>query len=87
MKLVHELASNVSFSSDSLCTVCPLAKQHGLPFLISHSHSVKAFDLIHSGIWGLFAINLKDNHHFFHTTVDDFTKCTLVYLMQSKAEV
>lgn len=79
VKLVHELASNVSFSSDSLCTVCPSAKQHGLPFLISH--------LIHRGIWGLSVINLMDNHRFFLTIVDDFTKCTFVYLMQSKAEV
>lgn len=86
MKLVHQIDPHVSFSPD-LCTVCPMPKQHRLPFPISHSHSAKAFDLIHSDICGPFALPSMNDQRFFLTVVGDYSKCTWVYLMKTKSKV
>lgn len=71
-KIMHEIDQVVSFYSNSLCTICPLVRQHHLLFLVGHSHLVNAFDFLHSDIWGPFAFNSRDNHRFSLTIVGAF---------------
>jgi hypothetical protein len=65
MKLFVNFIPSVSCNSESICTVCPLAKQHRLPFSSSTSVSQSLFDMIHCDIWGPFAVKSNNNSFFF----------------------
>ena len=82
--IIPDLAScNNSKSFD--CYVCPLAKQHKLPFLESISVSLSCFDLIHADIWGPYSTPSLNGSKYFLTLVDDHSRCTWVYLMKCKS--
>ena len=68
------------------CFVCPLAKQHKLPFPKSTSVSLSCFDLIHADIWGPYSAPSLNGSRYFLTLVDDHSRCTWVYLMKLKSE-
>uniref|UniRef100_A0A2N9GZ55 Integrase catalytic domain-containing protein n=1 Tax=Fagus sylvatica TaxID=28930 RepID=A0A2N9GZ55_FAGSY len=68
------------------CHVCPLAKQKRLPFPLHNKTSSTAFALIHCDVWGPMYLPTIDGFKYFLTIVDDHTRCTWVFLMQSKAE-
>jgi hypothetical protein len=85
MKLLANFIPSVSCNSESICTVCPLAKQHRLHFSSSTSVSQSLFGMIHCDIWGPFAVK-SNNNSFFLTIVDDFSRFTWVFLMHSKSQ-
>ena len=68
------------------CSICPLAIQKCVSFLVSLFKSNKIFDLIHCDIWGPFSANSINGCHYFVTIVDDFSRYTSIHLMQSKAQ-
>ncbi|GFY96881.1 dihydroxyacetone kinase [Actinidia rufa] len=45
------------------------------------------FDLIHSDVWGPSPVTALSQHHYYVTFIDDYTRCTWVYLMRHKSEV
>ncbi|XP_071739887.1 uncharacterized protein [Rutidosis leptorrhynchoides] len=62
LKQIDCLSSVIMCSYDiNDCSICPLAKQHKLPFPDSTSHANTLFDLIHIDIWGPYK----------HTTMHD----------------
>jgi hypothetical protein len=69
-----------------LCTICPLAKHHRLPFAQSTSITCSPFELIHVDIWGPFSTRSINGSIFFLTIVDDYTKFTWVHLMKHKSQ-
>jgi hypothetical protein len=46
IKLMQSIVPSISYKQDSICPICPLAKQHKLPFPVSSSISNSAFDLL-----------------------------------------
>ena len=44
------------------------------------------FDLIHCDLWGPFSTLTIDGYKYFLTIVDDFSRCTWIYLMKTKSE-
>ena len=64
----------------------PIAKFKRLPFPNSNHISEHAFDLIHCDVWGPFANATHDGFKYFLTIVDDATRSTWVYLMNSKTK-
>ena len=68
------------------CNVCPQAKQTRLLFHKNQISSKSAFSLIHCDIWGPFSISSTQGARYFLTIVDDFSRCTWLYLMQSKCQ-
>ena len=73
-------------NKDFVCDVCPRAKQPRLSFpqiLYCSSH---CFELIHIDIWGPFSIPSKNGSRFFLNIVDDYSRCTWIYLMKHKFE-
>jgi hypothetical protein len=58
--------------SNKCCSICPLAKQHRLPFHVSTSVSRQFFDLLHCDIWGPFSVQSTNNSSYFLTLVDDY---------------
>ncbi|CAH9056118.1 unnamed protein product [Cuscuta europaea] len=69
------------------CDICHFAKQKKLPFPISTSHASNAFDLIHMDVWGPYKVTSYTGFKYFLTIVDDYTRCTWVFLLKTKSEV
>ncbi|KAG5556472.1 hypothetical protein RHGRI_006920 [Rhododendron griersonianum] len=83
--LARSLPSHkVSF--DNNCGICPMAKQTRVPFLLSSISSVAPFELLHCDIWGPHKIPTHSGARYFLTIVDDFTRCTWIFLMSHKSE-
>ena len=76
---------NVSNKLDC-CDVCHFSKQKRLPFVCSNHVSNKPFELIHCDLWGPFTTCTFDGFKYFLTIVDDFTRCTWVYLVKQKSD-
>ncbi|KAF7112856.1 hypothetical protein RHSIM_RhsimUnG0185000 [Rhododendron simsii] len=86
---LSELAKNVpsiSCSNKYVCDVCPQAKQTKLSFPTSSISSNNPFQLIHVDIWGSFSQQSMSGARYFLTIVDDFSRCTWVYLMRFKSD-
>ena len=66
------------------CRICPLPKQHRLPFTHSSSISLSCFDLVHVDIWGPYSTPSLNGSRYFLTLVDDHSWCTWVYLLKYK---
>jgi hypothetical protein len=80
--------SNKSISPfDNFCSVCPLAKQTRLSFPLSSISSTIPFQLLHCDIWGPHRHPTHSGARYFLTIVDDFTRCTWVFLMSHKSDV
>jgi hypothetical protein len=88
-RILHNLAKNVPFiscSNNPACEICPQAKQGRLPFSSSSINTNRPFALIHCDIWGSFSQQSLNGSRYFLTIVDDFSRCTWVYLMHVKSE-
>ena len=87
LKIVSPLLPlpNVHFLNND-CNVCPMAKQTRVPFSNSSISTHFPFDLIHCDIWGPHKTPTHSGDRFFLTIVDDFTRCTWVFLMKFKSE-
>ena len=68
------------------CSISPLAKQRRLSFRTFVSHSSACFDLIHVDIWGPYSTPSLNGSRYFLTLVDDYSRCTWVFLMKYKSE-
>jgi len=86
LNLLHNLVPSIPCDSNNTCTVCPLAKQHKLPFVHSNSVTCFSFDLIHCDIWGPFPTTSINGSNFFLTIVDDHSRFTWVHLMKHKSQ-
>jgi hypothetical protein len=86
INLLHQLEPSISCDSDNVCTVCPLAKQHKLPFSSSTSVFHSPFDLIQCDIWGPFSTKSINGAIFFLTIVDDFSRFTWVHVLKHKSQ-
>ncbi|CAN0898812.1 Retrovirus-related Pol polyprotein from transposon RE1 [Linum grandiflorum] len=86
LQLLHKLHPMISIPSHSHCHVCHLAKQKALPFTCSSSHASDPFVLVHMDIWGPFNTSSHDGFSYFLTVVDDFSRCTWIFLMKNKSE-
>jgi len=86
IQILSQYDPSISVNSNKCCTICPLAKQHRLPFPVSTSSSNKIFDLIHCDIWGPFSANSLNGVKYFLTIVDDFSRFTWIHLMVTKSQ-
>jgi hypothetical protein len=84
LKILSHVLPHFNHDSNKACTVCPLAKQHRLPFQHSDHISQHPFDLIHCDIWGPFSTKSVNGSAYFFTIVDDHFRFTWVHLMQHK---
>ena len=64
----------------------PRAKPSCLSFPESTSRSLHCFELIHIDIWAPFSIPSKNGSRYFLTIIDDYSRCTWIYLMKHKSE-
>ena len=57
-----------------------------MPFSASTHVSDQPFELVHCDLWGPFSIPTVDGYKYFLTIVDDFSRCTWIYLLKAKSE-
>ena len=77
---------NVDFDHKH-CIVCPLAKQTRIPFPLSTSQSDACFHIVHGDVWGPYRVPTYDGKKYFLTLVDDYSRYTWIFLLNSKSEV
>ena len=87
LSLVHDLGIVSNKMRHFVCDICPQAKQHRLPFLVSSISTTKAFELIHVDTWGPYHTKTYSGHRYFLTIVDDFTRATWTHLMVTKDDI
>lgn len=79
--------SNSKIDHESVCKVCPLAKQKRLSFSSANNLSSSPFELLHLDVWGPFHVPTVDEYKYFFTIVDDCTRVTWLYLLKNKSSV
>ena len=91
MKVVRSLpgipSSVLNKSCNDHCQVCFLAKQPRSSFPSSINKATESFELIHCDIWGSYNVASSCGAHYFLAIVDNYSRCTWVYLMLGKYEV
>lgn len=68
------------------CNVCPKVKQLNLAFNKNSILSTNPFQMMYRDVKGLFFIPSSTGARYFLTIVDNFSRCTWLYLMHSKSE-
>ncbi|XP_056692153.1 uncharacterized protein [Spinacia oleracea] len=71
---------------DSICQICPVAKQPRSSFPVSSIKSTKMFQMIHLDTWGPYKHKTHTGCTMFLTIVDDFTRTTWTHLLKSKSD-
>ncbi|XP_074318040.1 uncharacterized protein LOC141654824 [Silene latifolia] len=69
------------------CQICILSKHHALPFHRSMSHAAHPFELLHMDVWGPYRVPSMTGAKSFLTILDDHTRTTWIYLIQTKQQV
>lgn len=73
---------NASYGDNFLSDVCPLSKQHRLPFSISVTNTNCIFELIHVDLWGSsYQQPSFTGAQYILTIVDDHSRTTSTYLL------
>ena len=86
LKLLSHVIPQVLHESNKTCSICPLAKQHRLPFPRSITASAQPFDLIHCDLWGPFPTKSISGSSYFLTIIDDHTRFTWIHLLDNKSQ-
>ncbi|KAL5764898.1 hypothetical protein ACOSQ2_017492 [Xanthoceras sorbifolium] len=86
IKYLFKMVKDISPYVDQFCYICPLAKHSRLPFPHENNRRTAPFDLIHVDIWSAFSVASLSGAYYFLTIVDDYSRCTWLYLMRYKSE-
>lgn len=93
LRLAHPSSHVMSFlfpnfcKTTHVCETCHKSKSTRLPFPISNSRATRAFEIVHSDVWGPARLESFDGYKFYVTFIDDFSRTTFVYLLKFKHEV
>lgn len=83
--LMNQIVGLHSLNKDA-CDVCYMSKQHRQSFPTSSIQINAPFELIHCDLWRPYTVVTAESLSFFPTIVDDYIRCTWVYLLKSKSE-
>ncbi|KAK8952504.1 hypothetical protein KSP39_PZI004609 [Platanthera zijinensis] len=89
-RLLHQLLPHLPPSNTPLnCEACQLGKHHRSSFPPKQGRgSTRPFDLVHSDIWGPApTLTVGRGSSYFVTFIDDFSRCTWVYLLRERSEL
>ena len=71
----------------SVCEPCIMGKQTRLPFPESESVSTEPLELVHRDVCGPMPVASKGGSRYFATSLDDYSKLSVVVPMKQKGEV
>ncbi|KAL5570298.1 hypothetical protein UlMin_026873 [Ulmus minor] len=83
---ISSIDCNLPCSSNktTVCSSCQLAKSHRLPLKLSSSHVSNPLELVYTDIWGPAPIKSTSGARYFILFVDDFSRFTWFYSLQTK---
>jgi len=85
---LQQLIPNLSKLSSLSCESCQLGKHSRSSFPCSVSQrALSPFALVHSDIWGPSHVKLTLGFQYFFTFIDDYSRCTWLYLMKNRSEL
>ena len=87
--LVHQFQLPCSSSklSSNKCPSCCLGKLHRLSLPLTHHHSSRPLELVHSDVWGPAPIFSSSGHKYFVLFIDDYSPFTWLFPMKNKSKV
>lgn len=85
-ELLHRIPKEVE-KEYMKCAICIKGKMHNLPFNNYRRHATDILELIHTDLNGPHAITGHGGEKYFLTFIDDYSKLTKIYCIQSKSEV
>lgn len=84
---LHKMVPSLSSSSLVECESCQLGKHTRTSFPKRVNNRATAmFDIVHSDIWGPSRVNSSLGYYFV-IFVDDYSRCTLLFLMKNRSEL
>ena len=78
---------NINKNSLDFCSSCCLGKSHRLPSSYSTTIYSTPFELIFSDLWGLALSTSSCGYLYYVTFVDDYSRCTWLFLMKQRFEL
>jgi len=70
------------------CEYCQLGKHVRSSFPNSTwSQARSPFDVVHYDVWGLSRVTLVVGHRYFVTFIDEFSRCTWIFLLKVRSEL
>lgn len=84
--LIRKNMSSIPIFKDHICNECPTTKFTRLSFPKSNSKIIEIFELLHIDVCGKYKIPTHNNHCYFLTIVDDFSRATWAILLHNKGE-
>lgn len=69
------------------CDSCKYAKYCRNCWPLSMHKSTALFEIVHFDVWGPTPIDSLFGYRFFITFINDYSRCTWVYLHKSKSDV
>ena len=74
--------------SSLACESCQLGKHTRVSFPKRlHNRATSPFDLVHIDVWGPCRTASTLGFQYFVTFIDDYSRCTWLFLMKSRAEL
>jgi len=76
MIVFPQYVPSIKVNKAVVCDKCHLCKQKKLSFPLSLRRETSPFRLLHMDVWGPYHLNSINNHRFFLTIVDDYSRFT-----------
>jgi len=85
---MQQLVPSLSKLSSLTCESCLLERHNRSSFPSSVSQRTSSpFALVHSDIWGPSRVKSNLGFHYFVTFIDDYSRCTWLFLMKNRSEL
>ena len=84
----RKLVPHFSSLSSLECESCQLRKHTRVLFPKRLDPQIKSpFKLVHTDVWGPYRSTSTLGFHYFNTFIDDYSRCTLLFLMKTRVEL
>ena len=84
----QKMVTRFSTLSSPACESCQLRKDTRVSFPKSLNNRAKSpFELVHTDVWGLCRTASTLRFQYFVTFIDDYSRCTWLFLMKNRAEL
>ena len=84
----QKMVTRFSTLSSLACESCQLGKHTHISFPKRLNNRAKSpFELVHTNVWGLCRTAFTLGFQYFVTFIDDYSRCTWLFLMKNRAEL
>jgi len=87
LKFIPHVSQFYRSNNNTICDVCPRAKQHRDHFSLSEHNASSLFELVHCDLWGPYRTPSSCGAQYYLTIVDDYSRAVWIYLLRNKNEV